>query len=544
MEFWRNSAKKRIFHLTFVEKYRIHNMMERDSLSQTSQQGRLTVLRRMIFGDNLTVMREGIESKSVNLCCTDPPFNSGRNYNTFLADSDAQKTAFKDTWTWDDTAIETREEIRLLARGNATYERLNNCLEGYDLVLQKAVSGEPASLRAYLAFMGPRIAEIHRVLCDNGTIYLHCDPSASHYLKGMMDAVFGHECFRNEIVWGYGSPGRPKRYFPRKHDILLFYAKGKENIFNAGDILIPHKRIDKRTVQEGWRREKPKVFDAEVEAKLVKGKVPFDWWCDFAPAYKSAKEWLGYPTQKPRALYERIIKASSNPGDVVLDPFAGCGTTIDAAEALKRQWIGIDLTILALDPMQKRLRERYQFNPSIDYEIEGYPTNLQEAIKLARDEKKYHDFANWAVTRLGLKPTKKVGDGGVDGVLSTQIWQPREMKGYIGKVVAEVKSGKAGIGQVRAFCTSIRNQNADIGIFIMLNGKITKGMKKQQESEGHIEHNGKRYPRLQFWSIDNGYFDNPDSINQRIKLPWIIESRNKTERHIGDQQLEMTAEAG
>ena len=129
-------------------------------------------------------------------------------------------------------------------------------------------------------------------------------------------------------------------------------------------------------------------------------------------------------------------------------------------------------------------------------------------------------------------------------MLSTQIWQPREMKGYVGKVVAEVKSGKAEIGQVRAFCTSIRNQNADIGIFIMLDGKITRSMKEQQESEGHLEHNGKRYPRLQFWSVDNGYFHNPDSIRQRIKLPWVIESRNKTNRHIGHQQLEITEAAG
>ena len=307
------------------------------------------MIRRMIFGDNLTVMREGIADKSVNLCCTDPPFNSGRNYNTFLPKSDAMKKAFVDTWTWDEPAEKARDEIRQMARGNDTYKRLNNCLEGYDMVLQNAVSGQPASLRAYLAFMGPRIAEMHRVLRDDGSIYLHCDASASHYLKGMMDAIFGAANFRNEIIWCYGLGGSSKRCFSKKHDIIFFYSKGEEYYF------------DKPTVP---------ATSARMGGK-EKGML--DYWTDIPSLNNMAHERLGYPTQKPRALYERIIKASSNPGDVVLDPFAGCGTTIDAAEALERQWIGIDLTILALDPMQKRLRERYGFNSSIDYDIEGYP---------------------------------------------------------------------------------------------------------------------------------------------------------------------------
>lgn len=475
------------------------------------------MIRRMIFGDNLTVMREGIADKSVHLCCTDPPFNSGRNYNTFRPGFDAMKKAFVDTWKWDEPAEKARAEIRQLAREKDTYKRLNNCLEGYDMVLQNAVGGQPASLRAYLAFMGARIAEMHRVLRDDGSIYLHCDATASHYLKGMMDAIFGAENFRNEIIWCYGLGGSSKRCFSKKHDIILFYSKGKEYYF------------DKPTVP---------ATSARMGGK-EKGML--DYWTDIPSLNNMANERLGYPTQKPRALYERIIKASSTPGDVVLDPFAGCGTTIDAAQALERQWIGIDLTILALDPMQKRLRERYGFNPSIDYDIEGYPTTVQEAIKLARDEKKYHDFANWAVTRLGLEPTTNVGDGGIDGILPVKIWDSSNMEQYVGKVVAEVKSGKPSIAQVRAFCTAMRNQEADIGIFIMLNCNTTKSMLEQREREGYIEHNGQRYHRLQFWNIDDAYFASPESINERIKVPWVIRGRNKSERHISEHQLELPA---
>ena len=316
------------------------------------------MLRKIYFGDNLGILR-GLETGCVQLVCADPPFNSGRDYT----DSQSQRTAFVDTWTWDDAAQDARREIDSRAQMSSSYAALNNALIGYDFVLQQATRGAPSAMRAYLAFMGPRIVECHRVLHPAGSMYLHCDATASHYLKGLMDAVFGVANFRNQIIWGYGSPGRPKRHFPRKHDILLFYAKGEDNTFNPEDILIPHARIDKRTVQEGWHRGNPKVFDDAVAAELVKGKVPFDWWTDVAPAYKSTKEWLGYPTQKPRTLYERIIRVSSNPGDIVLDPFCGCGTTIDAAETLNRQWIGIDVTLLALELAQKRLRERHGLEP-------------------------------------------------------------------------------------------------------------------------------------------------------------------------------------
>ncbi len=359
-------------------------------------------------------MRE-MDDQRVDLICTDPPFNSGRDYNTFLTDSLAQSKAFTDTWTWDDPAQDSRTDIERRARTSDTYKGLDSCLKGYDLVLQNAVSGNKGAMRAYLTFMGPRLVEMHRILKDKGSIYLHCDPTASHYLKGVMDAIWDqdnhskNDFFRNEIVWCYRGGGVPKKDFSRKHDIILRYTKTGNITFNVDDIRQPYSEQSQERLKYKARAfRSDKVYDNYNMNE--KGKHPEDWWV-MQPVMPSSKERLGYPTQKPRALYERMIKASSNKGNLVMDPFAGCGTTIDAAHTLNRFWIGIDLTILSLDPMRRRLADRHGLEPSRDYEIHGYPTNMQEVRMLVRDEKKYHDFSNWAVTRLGLQPTKSVGDG-------------------------------------------------------------------------------------------------------------------------------------
>ena len=246
----------------------------------------------------------------------------------------------------------------------------------------------------------------------------------------------------------------------------------------------------------------------------------------------SKHERLGYPTQKPRLLYERMIKASSNKGDIVLDPFCGCGTTIDAAHTLGRRWMGIDITILALDPMRQRLKDRHGLEPSIDYHIEGYPTNMQEVHKFLKegDKRKYHDFSNWAVTRLGLKPTRDVGDGGLDGVGHVTLWNPQQMKETDARILAEVKTGRPTIAQVRAFSRVMDKNNAEVGIFITL-GSISAGMRQEAESMGRFEHNQQTYPRLQFWRIDDAYFENPDIINSLVRLPseWRDPSKSKGE---------------
>lgn len=498
-------------------------------------------MNKLYFGDNLEILRE-LDDERVHLICTDPPFNSGRDYNAFIGDSLAQKKAFTDTWTWDTTAQDTRADTEHRAYTSDPYKALDNCLKGYDLVLQNAVSGNSGAMRAYLAFMGPRLAEMHRVLTPTGSIYLHCDPTASHYLKGIMDAVFGVDNFRNEIIWQRTNAHNDGKQYGRVHDTILFYSKSSKNVWNPiymahdpeyvkkayryqderglyqiaslnapgiryGESGQPWRDINPSEVGRHWstpRREAwpediqpPQNYESlSVHQKLdildakglvywpPKGNVPrfkrylstskgsrvHDIITDINPLASGSKERLGYPTQKPRELYERLITASSNEGDIVLDPFCGCGTTIDAAHTLKRQWMGIDITILALDPMRQRLTDRHGLQPSIDYQIEGYPTNMQEVRRLLKegDKRKYHDFSNWAVTRLGLRPTKDVGDGGLDGVGHVMLWNPQQMKETNARILAEVKTGKPTITQVRAFCHVMDQHNAEVGIFITI----------------------------------------------------------------------------
>ena len=501
-------------------------------------------MNTLYFGDNLEVMRE-MHDQRVDLICTDPPFNSGRDYNAFLTDSKAQSKAFTDTWTWDDPAQDARADIERLARTSDTYKALDTCLKGYDFVLQKAVSGNKGAMRAYLAFMGPRLAEMHRLLKDTGSIYLHCDPTASHYLKGVMDAIWDqnnrkkNEFFRNEIVWHYKGNSTPKRKFPAKHDIILYYVLGNA-AFNP--ILVPYSEATLRRynhTDEDGRRYKISALRGGKQEKVYmgEGKMADSVWD--IPVIRTKQERLGYPTQKPRALYERMIKASSNEGDLVMDPFAGCGTTIDAAHTLNRSWIGIDLTILSLDPMRRRLADRHDLQPSRDYEIHGYPTNMQEVHTLVRDEKKYHDFSNWAVTRLGLQPTKSVGDGGKDGeahVGHITLWDPEEVQTTDTRIFAEVKSGKPTIDQVKSFCYTMNAHDA-IGIFITIE-PVTKGMRQIGENMGTFYHNNQTYPRLQFWQIDDTYFENPSGLKDIIRLPasWLAPMQ-RMERHFTDTQM-------
>ena len=380
-------------------------------------------------------------------------------------------------------------------------------------------------MRAYLAFMAPRLAEIWRLLAPDGSVYLHCDPHASHYLKVIMDTIFGYPRFRNEIIWHYKHTGNSKRDFARKHDVLLRYVKTDSWTFNADAVRQPY---DAKTVK---RYERPVVFAGKYEAKLNPlGRLCDDVW-EIPPIRNVSKEGLGYPTQKPLALLERIIKASSNPGDIIFDPFCGCGTALDAAHGLNRHWVGIDLTVLALEPMERRLRERHGLAPRVDYDIEGYPTTCQDAILLA--EQNPHDFANWAVTRLGLSPTANSNDGGFDGTGKVLLWENSRAAMQL-PVIAEVKSGRRlNLNQVRAFRTAMQDANAALGIFITLH-PVTRGMRNLAEAEGAIEHNGKRYPRLQFWQVTDAYFT--DGLIP-VKLPWQIDERPKAARHYGGQQI-------
>ena len=489
------------------------------------------------FGDNLNIMRN-MPSGSYHLCYLDPPFNSGRNYNIFLANSKAQKKAFNDIWLWDDTARANRDTIAHYDSRHPELidimDKVSSCLEGFDNILQKGRWA--GSMRAYLAFMAPRLAEIWRLLKPTATVYLHCDPHASHYLKGLMDVIFGSENFRNEIIWSYRRWPAKCNDFQRMHDVILRYSKTSNITWNQ-----LYEPLAESTLKSDGGKKIKNVFNED--GKRIRGLksgedspgAPMrDVW-NISIIAPTAKERLGYPTQKPLKLLERIITASSDLGEIVFDPFCGCGTTLDAAHGLRRHWVGIDLTVLALEPMERRLQERHGLQLQRDYQIEGYPTTYQDASLLA--ERNPNDFANWAVTRLGLSPTPNSNDGGFDGTGKMLLWENKHVAETEQKklpVIAEVKSGRTlNPNQVRAFRTAMQDEDAAIGVFITLH-PVTRGMRNLADGEGFIEHSGKRYPRLQFWQITDNYFTDGTIP---VELPWKIDERLKASRHYEGQQI-------
>ena len=482
---------------------------------------------KLHFGDNLEILRK-MDNECVDLICTDPPFNSGRNYNIFLTDS-----AYG-IRTWDKAAEGARVDIEIKAASCKTYKALNECLRGYDIVLRNSDS----AMGAYLAFMGQRLTEMHRILSKTGSMYLHCDPTASHYLKCMMDAIFGVENFRNEIVWHYRRPTGASKQFHKMHDIILFYTKTSDYAFTKSSPVYENEIFIEDAVIEFMDEKPTRLKDGKGNSIRRRTKrddaLMHDVWDDISLLSSTSIERLNYPTQKPRRLYERMIKASSNEGDLVLDPFCGGGTTLDAAQALKRHWIGIDMTILTLDPIKHRLKDRYGLKPSKDYEIKGYPTNMQDVKKLASDKQKYNEFSNWVVTRLGLTLAKDVDNGG-----DFTLWTPKAKEKLDVRILAEVKTGKPTPDQVRAFRKSIEDNKAAIGIFITLE-PVPSDMREIAEDMGKYEYKGLTYPRLQFWQITDEYFENPETIYYDLQLPGMLRVRptKKTDRHSPDFQLE------
>ena len=270
----------------------------------------------------------GMNSASVDLIYLDPPFNSNKNYEAPIG-SEAAGAAFKDTWTLSDVDLAWHGEIA--EREPALYS-----------IIDAAGLAHGKPMKAYLIMMSVRLLEMRRLLKETGSIYLHCDPTASHYLKMAMDCVFGRENFQNEFIWYYGGGGASKKRWGRKHDVILFYARGTTWTFNTDAVRVPHKWTD------GQRR-------ADGSERSTKGKLADDVFQHHA-LMPWARERVGYPTQKPVALLERLISASSNPGDVVLDPFCGCATACVAAEKLDRQWVGIDISPKAAELVQTRLK--------------------------------------------------------------------------------------------------------------------------------------------------------------------------------------------
>ncbi len=275
--------------------------------------------RTLFHGDNLPFLR-GLNSNTIHLIATDPPFNKGRDFHA-TPDSLAAGAKFEDRWSWDKDVHQD------------WVDAIQDDWPAVWQVIEAARAAAGEDMAAFLCWLGVRLLEMHRVLRDDGSLYLHCDPTASHYLKSLLDAIFGRARFINEIIWTYGLGGSSPKYYSRKHDVILFYSKSASYVF-----------------------DKPKVA-ATSQLMAGKQKGMLDVWSDIPSLNNMAKERMGYPTQKPLALYERIIRASSNPGDLVLDPFCGCATTPVAAERSERQWIGMDIWEKAHQTVIDRLQK-------------------------------------------------------------------------------------------------------------------------------------------------------------------------------------------
>ncbi len=504
---------------------------------------------RLFYGDNLDVLKQSISANTVDLVYLDPPFNSARSYNVIFnrhetaADDDAaQIQAFDDTWRWTPT---TDQQYSSYISGDLPNE-VADALTAFRTLL-----GENDAM-AYLVNMAPRLVELYRVLKSTGSLYLHCDPTMSHYLKVLLDAIFGAQNFRNEIIWKRshtvkGNAGQGSKHFGRSTDTIFFYTKGANYTFNqiytpyGDDYLKRFGRMDPngrryRTVSmigpggaakgnpfyevmgvsRFWRFSEARMQELIDQGLVIQskpGSVPErkqylddgkgvavqSLWADIISINPMADERLGYPTQKPVALMERIITASTNPGDVVLDPFCGCGTTIDAAQKLDRTWIGIDVTYIAVDLIEKRLKHTYGDGITGTYDVLGIPRD--KAAALALFSRNPFDFERWAVSLMNGQPNQRqVGDKGIDGVARF----PLGPRGAVGRVLISVKGGKQlNPAMVRDLGGTVATQKAEMGVLIT-NGPPTPGMKSEANHAGTYKHPnyGEAYPRIQIMTVD------------------------------------------
>jgi len=441
----------------------------------------------LYYGDNLDILRRYIDDESVDLAYLDPPFKSEQDYNVLFVEQNgsraaAQIKAFEDTWRWDQIAARSYQEVV-----EAGPEHVSLVMQGLRTFLRDS------DMMAYISMMAPRLLELRRVLKPTGSVYLHCDPTASHYLKLIMDAVFQPHNFRNEIIWGYRTGGVSKRAFAKKHDTILFYSKTKQYRFHT-------------QYYKSWQIKKynysakyPEYFDEDKKMWYHKA-VCRDVWEDINPIGTSAKERLSYPTQKPEALLERIIRGSTNTGDVVLDPFCGCGTAVVVAESLKRRWMGIDITHLAVALMKHRLRDR--FGAKVKYKVIGEPVSLPDARTLAETDR--YQFQWWALGLVGARPAegKKGADRGIDGRLFFHDEADRK-KARTKQIVLSVKSGKVGVKDVRDLRRVVEREKAEMGVLISME-QPTSPMRREAAGAGFYKSPWREepYPRLQIRTVE------------------------------------------
>lgn len=488
---------------------------------------------KLFYGDNLTDLRKYIKDESVDLCYIDPPFNSKRNYNQIYlnqgSEDKAQAQAFVDTWEYDDAAADGYKEI-IENEKNRFTTQTQLLIEGLAKVLGKG------SLLAYMIHITLRTVEIHRVLKPTGTFFLHCDPTASHYLKLVCDSIFcpkGGD-IRNEIIWSYKRYTAVSNRFQRLHDIIFFYSKSDEATFNDlredyGDKSGTRDSHYKQDEDGNWYRMQKRKGKEPYIIYLSEGKRIGDVW-EMPIINASAKERLGYPTQKPEALLERIILTSSNKDDVILDAYCGCGTTVAVAEKLHRKWIGIDITYQSISLILKRLEDNIGKSCLNDIEINGVPEDWESAVALAhKDEDRVRkEFEKWAIlfysnNRARINE-KKGGDGGIDGIALIQDRNDNtdiENK----KILFSVKSDKI---LVPAYVNQLKGKMHDtdvvMGVLICLY-EPTKGMYKEAKEMGTYKNSlfNLEYPKLQIVTVKE-MFDN----DEKLTLP-VIEVLKKAE---------------
>lgn len=455
---------------------------------------------QLFFGDCLEILEKYLVPQNpegfIDLVYIDPPFNSKRDYNVLfesadLRDSSAQKKAFADTWS----NISYMDELDRI-------QDLN--LDLYDFLKTLEKVKTPRSAVAYLTTMALRIIYIHKVLKSTGSFYLHCDPTMSHYLKIVCDLIFGHRNFKNEIVWSYQRWTNSQDQFQSMHDIILFYSKSKKSTFNT--LTEPYSTKSKH---------KGKRYSEIIDGKFIQSyteddsreKSMRDVW-EISYLNSQSKERLGYPTQKPEVLLERIIKASSNEGDLVADFFCGCGTTIAAAQRLGRNWLGVDISHLAVKLIMDRLLKPWEDNPSKmkeirhSIEVTGIPRDIDSAKELARNTARGRfTFQDWVVEFMmgGVVNSKKVGDGGYDGYITY-----RGLGGHKGVILIEVKSGNVGVKNIREFIQVIQKQGADMGVFVCFKEQFSSGMAAEARHAGYYQQEvyGEKYLKIRVVTVE------------------------------------------
>ena len=521
----------------------------------------------LYYGDNLDILQRYVDSESVDLIYLDPPFNSNRDYNVIFRDesgrrSDAQMLAFEDTWHWGPGAEETYAYLTNTGRHHgAVPDRVSALIAA----LRKGIGAN--QMLAYVVEMAVRLVELRRVLKPTGSLYLHCDPTASHYLKIILDSIFGPERFLNEIIWKRTHAHGARRRYGAVHDVLLVYTKSddwtwnpvpveytdqyKESFFKGTD---PDGRRYRATILTGsgtrtgesgkaWREIDPtaigrhwaipgyvrellpnpkagvlEALDAMDEIGRIlwpakpggtpsfkqylndfDGSAPQDIWSDIRPIGSHAAERLGYPTQKPVELLERIIQASSNPGDLVLDPFCGCGTAVVAAQKLGRPWMGIDITYLSIAVMRARLKKSF---PELEeIEIVGQPTEVAGARALAEGPNGRYQFQFWALDLIYAEPVggveKKGGDRGIDGIITFT-----DANHELQSVLVSVKSGHVNPSMIRDLKGTMEREGAAMGVFLTLE-EASKEMRTEASTAGvhHSDLWNRDYPRIQILTI-------------------------------------------